>query len=71
MSDCGAFCQSVWRPWFVLCCRWASPLSRGVVSGRGSDKAARTTVIEVGMQNSALAATLVMFFRRWKNGGQA
>jgi hypothetical protein len=28
-------------------------------------------VIEVGMQNSALAATLVMFFRRWKNGGQA
>jgi len=28
-------------------------------------------VIEVGMQNSALAATLAMFFRRWKNGGQA
>ena len=26
--------------------------------GRGSDKAARTTAIEVGMQNSALAATL-------------
>ena len=68
--------------------------------GRGSDKAARTTAIEVGMQNSALAATLAkthfastpetalpaavfsvwhnlsgallaMFFRRWKNGGQA
>jgi hypothetical protein len=28
-------------------------------------------MIEVGMQNSALAATLAMFFRRWKNGGQA
>jgi hypothetical protein len=28
-------------------------------------------VIEVGMQNSALVTTLVMFFRRWKNGGQA
>ena len=54
--------------------------------GRGSDKAARTTAIEVGMQNSALAATLAkthfaatpetalpaaVFFRRWKNGGQA
>jgi len=26
-------------------------------------------VIEVGMQNSALVTTLVMFFRRWKNGG--
>ena len=68
--------------------------------GRGSDKAARTTAIEVGMQNSALAATLAkthfastpetalpaavfsvwhnlsgallaMFFRRWKNVGQA
>ena len=68
--------------------------------GRGSDKASRTTAIEVGMQNSALAATLAkthftatpetalpaavfsvwhnlsgallaMFFRRWKNGGQA
>lgn len=26
--------------------------------GRGSDKASRTTAIEVGMQNSALAATL-------------
>ena len=68
--------------------------------GRGSDKEARTTAIEVGMQNSALAATLAkthfastpetalpaavfsvwhnlsgallaMFFRRWKNGGQA
>ena len=26
--------------------------------GRGADKAARTTAIEVGMQNSALAATL-------------
>ena len=69
-------------------------------AGRGSDKASRTTAIEVGMQNSALAATLAkthfastpetalpaavfsvwhnlsgallaMFFRRWKNGGQA
>ena len=68
--------------------------------GRGSDKASRTTAIEVGMQNSALAATLAkthfaatpetalpaavfsvwhnlsgallaVFFRRWKNGGQA
>ena len=27
-------------------------------AGRGSDKASRTTAIEVGMQNSALAATL-------------
>ena len=75
----------------------------GYLAGRvggGSDKAARTTAIEVGMQNSALAATLAkthfaatpetalpaavfsvwhnlsgallaVFFRRWKNGGQA